>query len=1011
MEKYSKFNIISGWIIFAIALLTYTLTLEPTSSLWDCGEFLSSAYKLEVGHPPGAPLFMIMARFFSLFAFGDVTKVAFMVNFMSGMASAFTILFLYWSVTHLLRKLVVKTNIDYNLTNFILIFGSAAVGALAYTFSDTFWFSAVEAEVYASSSFFTAIVFWAILKWENEADQKYANRWLILIAYLMGLSIGVHLLNLLAIPAIVFVYYYKKYPVTNIGLLYATLVGVSILVVVQYGIIPGVVSLAAKFDLFFVNTLQMPLNSGVLVYALLLVAALIFGLYYTHKHQKHLANTAMLMFTVIIIGYSSFTMIVVRSQADPPMNENSPDNVFSLLSYLNREQYGNRPLFYGQYYNAPAIGKEYSYTHVVDKQAGRYKKIRQTNPEYQYDPQFMTLLPRMYSYQSSHKVGYQHWGSINTPDDKPPKFADNLEFMLRYQIGHMYLRYFMWNFVGRQNDSQGHGGILKGNWISGIPFIDNIFVGNQKQLPDDHKNEPTRNTYFFLPFLLGFLGILFMLKNAKKDLWVLTLLFLFTGLAIVFYTNQPPYQPRERDYVYAGSFYVFAMWISFGVMQLFSFLNNVINQKRASVIIAVTLSLMFVPALMAYQNWDDHDRSGRYTTRAYAKNYLESCEPNAIIFTFGDNDTFPLWYAQEVEEIRTDVRVVNLSLLGTDWYINQMRKKAYTSNPVPFGMPPDKYEQGKRDILFVYERINQHSNLKDVMNFIASDNPQTKLAAGTEDEMDYVPTKMFKISVDSAKVLANGTVKPEMAHLIQKEIKWEIKKEMLTKSDMMVLDLIANNNWERPIYFAISIGEENFYGLENYFRHEGFAYRLVPYSQKAPDGTYGHIDSDLLYHKLMNTFTWGRFNADDVWIGEFDKRVLRINNVREIYNKLALTLILENKKQKALEVLDRMMSEFPTDKLPMEAEILKVVENYFKAGANDKAIALAKHVQAYANNQLDYYLSLSPMHLAQADYETKMPLGLLQQLVFTMEANNQTELKETIMADFEKYYARYKSFE
>ena len=1002
-NKYRKINNITGWAVFIIAAFTYLSTIEPTASFWDCGEFIASAHKLEVGHPPGAPLFMIAAKVTSLLSLGDVTKVAQWINSLSALASAFTILFLFWTITYFAAKLIRKPFENYTLNDLIVVMGSGAVGALAYTFSDTFWFSAVEGEVYALSSLFTAVAFWAILKWERIADEPYANRWLIFIAYMMGLSIGVHLLNLLAIPAIVFVYYFRKYQPTKQGLFFVSIIAIVILGVVMYGVIPGVVKIAAIFELIFVNGFGMPFNTGIVVYVVLLTGGIIYGLIYTSKKKKVLLNTILLMITVIIIGYSSFTMIVVRSIAEPPMNENQPDNVFSLLAYLNREQYGDRPLIYGQYFNASVIDQETEYTYLpIGK---KYEKIPKVNPKYIYDPKYSTLFPRIYSHQQNHIAGYKTWAGI-TDTKKRPSFGQNLAFLFKYQIGFMYLRYFMWNFSGRQNDIQGHGGNMKGNWITGIPIIDNLRLGPQDDLPEHLANNKARNKYYMLPLLLGLLGLFFMYQKSPRQFTIVFLLFFFTGIAIVLYLNQTPYQPRERDYAYAGSFYAFAIWIGLGVMALNEWLKKYLKGK-APAITATVLSLILVPSIMAKENWDDHDRSGRYTARDFAANYLNSCAPNAIIFTYGDNDTFPLWYAQEVEGIRTDVRVVNLSLLGTDWYIYQMTKRAYESAPVPFSMSRDKYRQGVRDYLPVLPKLNRYIDLKEVVKFIASDKKQSKVQLQDGSFMDYVPTELLYIPADSAKVVNNGTITPEEAKNLVDTIKFKLNKKYITKSDMMVLDLLGNFNWDRPIYFATSIGTDNFFGLQDYFRLEGFAYRLVPYKTKSKNGEIGDINTDILYENLMNKFKWGRMNQNDVLIDHYNQRVISIMQIRNVFARLASALLKENKKEKAIAVLDRIVELTPNNQLPYDYNMLPIAEAYYNAGEMEKANKLVKELARIYKHDLNYYLNLPPQFIGSVNYEIQIGMNVMQQLTGLTEKYHQEDLFEEISTDFDLLYQKY----
>lgn len=724
MKTFNRINLITGWILFGISSIVYLLTMEPTTSFWDCGEFISTAFKQEVGHPPGAPFFMVLGRLFTLFAGGDVSKIAVTMNALSALASGFTILFLFWTITHLAKKIVIRDE-DYTLAKIVSVTGAGIVGALAYTFSDTFWFSAVEAEVYATSSLFTAFVFWAILKWENIAHEPHANRWLILIAFLMGLSIGVHLLNLLAIPAIVFVYYFKNYKPAITGIIISLLISVAILGAMMYIIIPGLVSIGTVFELMFINGFGLPYHSGLIFYFIALFVLLGFLIYLTHKKGKVLWNTILLGFTVIAIGYSSYAVIVIRSVADTPLNESAPDSAFDLLRYLNREQYGQTPLFYGTYFNSPPV-------RIIDgnplyyKEDGKYVKVKQR--DYEYDPEFKGFFPRMWSERPEHIEQYIFWAKMdesdlyqvqtdesgnpvrdrngkvsydrNNPLNKPT-FGQNLTFFFRYQVGYMYLRYFMWNFAGRQNDMQGNGELTKGNWISGINIIDEARLGPQDNLPDYMKNNKGRNKYYLLPLLLGIAGLVYQYQKQNKDFWVVTLLFVFTGFAILVYLNQYPFQPRERDYAYAGSFYAFAIWIGLGVLWII----ELISKSHKSLVVSVAsviLCTALVPGVMASENWDDHDRSGRYTARDFAYNYLNSCEENAVLFTNGDNDTFPLWYIQEVEGIRTDIRVINLSYFTADWYINQMKNRVYDSDPVKFGLSEKQYRQGTRDYaLFV----------------------------------------------------------------------------------------------------------------------------------------------------------------------------------------------------------------------------------------------------------------------------------------------------------------------
>ncbi|MBN1182957.1 MAG: DUF2723 domain-containing protein [Bacteroidales bacterium] len=1015
MKKYNLYNNLLGWISFLIAATVYLLTIEPSTSLWDCGEFIASAYKLEVGHPPGAPLFMILARFFSLLG-GDAANAAKMVNVMSALASAATIMFLFWTITHLARKIVIKGEDDLNLSKLIAILGSGFVGAMAYTFSDTFWFSAVEGEVYASSSLFTALVFWAILKWENIAHEKYANRWLILIAYLMGLSIGVHLLNLLAIPAIVLVYYFKMYEVTRKGVIKALIVSVILLGAIMYGVISGVIKIASWFELLFVNSFGLPFSSGIIFYALALIAVCSWGVYITRKKGKVILNTIITGFIVIVLGYSSFSMIVIRSLADPPMDENNPETVFSLLAYLNREQYGDRPLLKGQYYNAPVT--DYEEGKPVWTKKGKKYVITDYKTEVKYDKRFITIFPRMYSPSKEHIKVYNEWGKVKgTPITirnqqgqnqvvKKPTFGENLRFFFSYQVGFMYLRYFMWNFAGRQNDIQSSGGILHGNWMSGIPLFDKGRIGPQENLPSKYKNQKSQNNYYMLPLLLGLIGMFYHFNKNNKDASVVLLLFILTGLAIVVYLNQTPLQPRERDYAYAGSFYAFAIWIGLGVLGVIS----AFKEKQRGVVLTtfiVLLCFALVPGIMAKENWDDHDRSGRYTARDFAYDYLMSCEPNSILLTNGDNDTFPLWYLQEVEEVRTDVRVVNLMLLNTDWYIDQMRRKAYDSDPVPFSLTEDQYIQGKRDVVYFVPRTEDYVDLKKAIEFVASDDPRTKQLPNYGEEISYFPTKNFILPVDSATVVNNGTVAPELADKIVPEIRFSLNRGHVVKGEFMLLDLLAHNNWERPVYFVAG-GNSGALGLENYFQLEGLAYRLVPIntpSQGFPN--YGRIDVDKMYDNFMNKFEWGRMNAPDVYLDHFHVRTISVTLLRNRFARLADALSQQAKYDSAVAVLDKAMDLMPDEKVPYDYHINSIVEAYFNAGALDKATELAKQYSALLDEELDYYFSLKPKFRATIDLEVRIALQSYQELVMILTQKGGAEMSGTIEQQFTKYYNLY----
>lgn len=1024
MKKYTLYNNIFGWITFLISAVVYLITIEPTVSFWDCGEFITTSYKFEVGHPPGAPLFMIVGRIFTLF--GGPDDAARLINAMSALASAFTIMFLFWTITHLARKLVVNGE-NITVAQTISIISSGFVGALAYTFSDTFWFSAVEGEVYAMSSLMTAVVFWAILKWENVADEPNANRWLIFIAYIIGLSIGVHLLNLLAIPAIVFVYYFKKYNVTRNGIIYALIISVVILGMVMYGIIPGVVTVGSWFELLFVNSFGLPFHSGLFFYLAIIIAAVGYGIWYTAKKQMVIWNTIILGVTVILIGYSSFTLIIIRSSAQPPMDQNSPNNAFSLLSYLNREQYGDRPLLYGHFYNSPLDPQNrYSegkpiYTPIGDKYVVTNHRVIPN-----YDEKFNMIFPRMWStMEAFHAEDYQEWGKIkgtriqhkNESGENEiivkPTFTENMRFFFRYHVNHMYWRYFMWNFVGRQNDIQSHGSVIHGNWLSGIKFIDEAMLGDQDNLPASLAHNKARNTYYFLPLLLGLLGIFFQYSKGtegKKGVWVVFLLFFMTGLAIVIYLNQYPHQPRERDYAYAGSFYAFAIWIGLGVLALAEGLKRFLPET-VSAGIAGVLTLILVPGILAAENWDDHDRSGRYTARDFGANYLETCQPNGIIFTNGDNDTFPLWYNQEVEGVRTDVRVCNLSYLQTDWYINQMRKQSYQSAPMPFSLAPEKYLQGTRDVVYLMNnpRISRATiGPREAIDFVADENPATKLQQA--DNAAYIPKKILSFKIDKEAVIRNKVVRPEDYDKIVDTMYIDLSdRNYLAKDELMILDLLATNNWERPIYWAITVGRNKYLNLENYFQVEGFAYRLVPIkSQSQPDRLqFGSVASDIMYDNIMNKFKWGGMNNPDVYIDENNMRMM--TNVTNSFNRLASTLINEGKKDSAIAVIDRCFELVPFELVPPGYFTIELGNSYFKAGATEKGkMVLEKSFESF-NDDLSYYFSLDRKFIQTkaVNEEIQRTIFYLQVIERSAQLNNQPEFAKKVGDTMETYFSKF----
>ena len=938
MKSFNKINNTIGLLIFAIASFVYLSTIEQTVSFWDCGEYISTAYKLEVGHPPGAPLFQLLGRMFSLFAEPATSQVAVSINILSALCSSLTILFLYWTITGFAQKI----KLDYSKnTKQILIFFSGIIGSLSYTFTDSFWFSAVEGEVYAMSSFFTAVTFWCIMKWEKESDKASSSRWLILISYLIGLSIGVHLLSLLTIPAMGMIYYNKKYNYSKLGAIKAFFISLIILVFIQGVIIPGAVSLIYSFELFFTNNLGLPFNCGTIIYFLSIIALITIGLIYTKNKNKPIYNTAILSVLVLLIGYSSFAILVVRSNSNPPIDENNPEDAVGLLSYLKREQYGSWPIIYGQYFNAKLDSKEPYIDgkpiYKKDKKKGKYVIIdKRENSIPNYSSKYKTFFPRMWSNtQSRHANGYRSWANLSKNKDKVPTFGENLSFFFKYQIGWSYLRYFMWNFAGRQNDYMNmDGNPIYGNWESGISFLDKARLGSpdKEYLPNHLKNNKGKNHYYFLPLLLGILGMYFHFKNNKQDAIANLLFFLFTGVLIIVYLNVTPFQPRERDYAYVGSFYAFSIWIGLGIFSVFNFINKHINSKTAS-ILSFIICLFISPVLLALENWDDHNRSGRRTALEVAKNYLDSCDKNAIIFTNGDNDTFPLWYAQEVEDYRTDVKVVNLSLFNTSWYIDQMKRATYDAKPIPSSLTENEYRTGTRDYTLIQERFKEHVDVKDVIKFIRSNSAKAKIrtSAGMRN---YCPTKKLKLKVDRDKVLSFVPKKHQSK--IVDEIKWKIKGNGIYKNKLMVLDILANFNWERPIYFAITVGRDNFMGIENYFQLEGLAYRLVPYETRSFDGQTGTVEVEKMYERLVDKFNWGGFNNSNLYFDETNTRM--VMNFRNNYSRLAEALHQSGDNTRAIETLDKCLFEFPRETVNYSYFAIPIADIYLKAGAKEKGM-------------------------------------------------------------------------
>lgn len=984
MKQFKLLNNITGWIVWFIATYVYVSTIEQTASWWDCGEYISTSYKLMVGHEPGAPMFQLIARVFSLIA-SSPAEVAKWINCMSALASSFTILFLFWSITAFGRKLLVKKEDDFTLPKIVAILFSGVVGGLAYTFSDSFWFSAVEGEVYAMSSFFTALVFWAMLKWEEAADRPHADRWIILIAFLMGCSIGVHLLNLLTIPALAIIYYFKKYSFSWFGLFKALIVSLLLLIVVQYGVIQRVVWLASKFELFFVNGMGLPFGTGVAIYAFVLIALVLYGLKNTRDRNLAEWNTVILCFVFLMIGYSAYAQTIIRSKANTPLDESNPEHVFALLSYLNREQYGDRPLFYGHFYNAKMEGREDgSPIYYKDDEKGNYVKTGYKSVA-KYEKKNSGFFPRMYSQDKNHIKVYKEVAGIR--GDKKPSFAQNLTFFFKYQLGHMYLRYFMWNFAGRQNDIQGHGNITDGNWISGFSFLDDARLGPQDQIPLIQDVNKAKNKFYLIPLILGLIGFFYQSSKNKNDSIVVGLLFLLTGIAIVIYLNQYPYQPRERDYAYAASFYAFAIWIGLAVIALYDWISAKINPIGGATLASVVC--LSAPAIMAKEGWNDHDRSNRFAARDLAINYLQSCDKNAILFTNGDNDTFPLWYAQDVEGVRTDVRVVNLSLLNTDWYINQMRRKAYESDALPFHLKENQLRGETRLQLPVYDKFKDFKDIKWLIDeFVSKDGSEFTIPT-TVGNYNYLPTRKLSLNVDTALVIKNGIVAKGMEKEVLPVITWELKGNAITRNSLMILDILAHNEWKRPVYFAITVGRENFIGLEKYFQMDGFAFKIVPVLRKPFDGQLGFMRNDKTYDLLMNQFKWGNMKDPKVYQGAETERMC--GNYRNIFARLANSLSMEGKKDSAIKVLDRCLEELPSQSIPYNYSAMSLVDAYFRAGNIEKGKKLNQELFNQYKRDLIFYSGLNKKLAKYTEDDPKMAYTVVTRLSQLARVHKQTE--------------------
>jgi hypothetical protein len=1030
-KNYSKINNIAGWLVFIVALFTYALTQEASVSLWDCGEFVPASYKLEVVHPPGAPFFLMLNHVFTIFAFGQEALVPDMVNFSSALMSAMASLFLFWTITAIATKIAFNDEKNIKADQMMAVIAAGLIGSLAYTWSDTAWFSAVEGEVYAMSSMFIALVSWLMMKWERRADEPDNMRWIVLICFFIGLSSGVHLMSLLAIPAMALVYYFRKFGYDFKGFIITSFIGLVVLGLVQVGVITGIPNLISKFELIFVNSFNLPFWTGAFVFIAILIGAIVYGIYYTYINNKGIANVVLTSFAVILIGYSSYTMVVVRSLANPAIDMNDPENVFSLLSYLNREQYGDRPILKGPNFTAYTATNGYT----ADKSgAKQYRKgkdeyiFTERKYEEEYSPEHTVVFPRMYSRQEDHISEYKRWVPDIRRATRTPSVGNNIAFFMKYQLNHMWFRYFGWNFIGRQNDTQGHGSSFQGNIISGIDGIDqSIFdIPSSEGLPEHMRNDKSRNLLYGIPFILGLIGLVFHARRNQESFLYVLIYFVMTGIALAVYLNMPPLQPRERDYVFVASFYFYAIWIALGALAIWNFLRTKLNPTLAAAGSGFVL-LLLVPVNMVAEEWDDHDRSNRTVPLAFGSNYLESCAPNAVLFTNGDNDTYPLWYAQEVEGIRDDIRIINLSLLNTDWYINQMRRPINSADSIEMTMHPGKYRQGTRDYALFYENhglpnLSKDSRLElyDLIRFIASDKRETKVQMQSGDYLNFFPSKKFKITVDKNAVLESGTVSKENADKIVKTISWNVKKNTLMKADLCVLDVIATNaknGWKRPIYWAITTGTAAYINLMPYLQMEGLTYRLVPIKQDNRldvDGQPGRVDTDIMFENIKSKFTWGGLDTEeDMWVDFVLMR--QAKNFRNIFVRLANKLMMESryaeqeynflmaggentdgldksiidsKRKRAIEVLDEGLENIPEHLVPYDAYMVQYSQLYYELGEIDKAYELDQRIAKYLVSELNWYMSLDNEKQQEARQMIEQNVMMLRRMVQTAKQND-----------------------
>ncbi|BAV94536.1 hypothetical protein JBKA6_0523 [Ichthyobacterium seriolicida] len=949
--------------------------MEPSVSFWDCGEYIATGSKLEIGHPPGSSLYQIIAAFFSIFSFGDPTKIALMVNSLSAISSAFTILFLFWTITSLTKIAIGKE--DLSDSDIIKIIGSGLVGSLAFTFTDTFWFSAVESGVYAMGMMFISMIFWLSLKWYLDDSQR-SDKWIVLISYIIGLSVGVHMLVMLSIPAVVFVFLSKRDKGITDSIkkfILANLLVVFALATVFRVIFPSILKFFHWAEIFFTNSLGMPFNSGTIIAAVVIISILAFGVVYSERKEKFKLNTFFISLTFMILGFSSWLMLPIRSNAEPPINESPPNNAVELLSYYNRDQYGELNILYGPMYTAYEGGikldKETPYQdgfvyYQRDYKTNKYVIVEDgKDAKPVIDKKHMGFFPRMGNRSPGSIQNYKSIvpSLMKNKGDKPT-FFQNVEYFLKYQVSYMYLRYFMWNFAGRQNDLQGNMDLINGDWISGISFIDEMRLGPQDNLPDSLKNNKSRNTYYFLPLMLGLLGLFYHFKSDRNRAYSVMLLFVFTGIAITVYTNNKAFEPRERDYALVGSFYTFCIWIGFGVFFLIDRAREYLNKKITS-ILTIVICLLAVPGILAKENWDDHDRSNRYITRDVAKNYLDSCAENAILFSLGDNDTYPLWYMQEVEGYRTDVKCVNLSLLNTDWHIDQAKRDTYEGKGIPSRIPKERYVKNKRNIIYFYDKYGIIDSLRwplsNFMEWITSDSKETKLRSGNTQEY-FSPVRKIRIPVEKENVLKHGIVSKEEAHLILDKIDINIPKKSsgIEKKDMIIFDILNELKWTRPIYFTITSGyrDEDFTYLSDYLQLEGLTYKLVPIKtdrEKINFGSFGRINTDILYKNLMN-FGWGNGEDPNTYLDEVSTRIISLTT-RSVFLRLATALVEEGKNEKAKLVLDRCMDKAPISIYGNNIFTLGMAELYYQIDDRETGDLI---MRSYADNlvqNLNYYIS------------------------------------------------------